>query len=163
MLQVSKVAEDHVLEIRQTPQGPFRTLKSSLHYDRGERLGPFSAAQMAFLPDRYTLQIGIGRHAALDPVDLKFINHSCYPNVVFDLASGSLKALRAIEPGEELRCFYPATEWRMAEPFDCHCGERRCLGRISGAADLDPKILFNYALAAHVRELLLAAKPGLWY
>jgi hypothetical protein len=46
-------------------------------------------------------------------------NHSALP-----------PAPRAREPGDELRCFYPSTEWAMAEGFDCKCGAPECLGFI---------------------------------
>lgn len=63
------------------------------------------------------------------------VNHSCNPNVAFDLSStyspdsdeGStwcLKSLsRPIKAGEPLTFFYPSTEWDMDRGFDCACGE----------------------------------------
>jgi hypothetical protein len=63
------------------------------------------------------------------------VNHSCNPNVAFDLSSlyspesdiastWHLKSLsRPIKAGEPLTFFYPSTEWDMDRGFDCACGE----------------------------------------
>ena len=67
--------------------------------------------------------------------------------VVADKADG----LRA---GEELTCFYPSTEWHMAQPFECRCGESVCRGQITGARDMSEKDLNSYWLNAHIEELL---------
>ncbi|KAI5454372.1 hypothetical protein NCC49_004427 [Naganishia albida] len=81
--------------------------------------------------------------------DLLFVNHSCTPNVAFDLshprsseqsASATyppewhLRTLsRPVAKGEALTFFYPSTEWDMGAPFACACGESNCLGQIQGA------------------------------
>ena len=67
--------------------------------------------------------------------------------VVADKADG----LRA---GEGLTYFYPSTEWHMAQPFECRCGESVCRGQITGARDMSEKDLSNYRLNAHIEELL---------
>lgn len=79
------------------------------------------------------------------------VNHSCHPNVAFDLSepapnasngsfpsSWHLKSLsRPIRAGEPLTFFYPSTEWDMSQGFECQCGEKdKCLGWIRGAKDL---------------------------
>ena len=56
------------------------------------------------------------------------VNHSCDPNVAFDVSSGDksnwrLKALKNISKGESLEFFYPSTEWSMTQPFDCLCNK----------------------------------------
>ena len=61
---------------------------------------------------------------------------------------GGLKA------GDELSFFYPSTEWSMAQPFDCRCGEKECKGRISGAKDTPDEVLQKYWLNPHIEELL---------
>ncbi|KAJ9115225.1 hypothetical protein QFC20_001092 [Naganishia adeliensis] len=81
--------------------------------------------------------------------DLLFVNHSCAPNVAFDLshprssediqneqypAELNLRTLsRPVAKGETLTFFYPSTEWDMGAPFTCACGESNCLGEIQGA------------------------------
>lgn len=67
------------------------------------------------------------------------VNHSCTPNVAFDLShprtsegvensqyptEWNLRTLsRPIAKGETLTFFYPSTEWDMGAPFTCACGE----------------------------------------
>lgn len=81
-------------------------------------------------------------------MDGHIVNHSCEPNVAFDLSSEDqnewhVRALKTIREGETRKClyaipatkytdhlstyaqvtfFYPSTEWDMAQPFDCICG-----------------------------------------
>lgn len=95
------------------------------------------------------------------------VNHSCYPNVAFDVsepASDSdypsrwhLKSLsRPIRAGEPLTFFYPSTEWDMSQGFACACGqgEGRCLGWIRGAKDLPRDVLERQEwINPHVWEL----------
>jgi len=55
------------------------------------------------------------------------VNHSCEPNVAFDLTSTDkekwhARALRDINPGDTLTFFYPSTEWDMEQNFECQCG-----------------------------------------
>ena len=97
------------------------------------------------------LQIGPDEHAEPLPFELRYVNHSCSPNVLFDIDAGRLRALRDIAPGDELVCFYPATEWEMAEPFECHCGSSDCLGFICGAAQLPRALLERHVLSGPVR------------
>jgi len=99
-------------------------------------------------PKRYTsVQCGKGPndHIELNS-DLVYINHSCEPNVCFDLSSPDrsqwqLRALRNIKAGETLEFFYPSTEWNMDQPFKCECGTKSCVGTIQGAKYLSAKVL----------------------
>jgi len=55
------------------------------------------------------------------------VNHSCEPNIAFDLTSADkqkwhARALRDIDPGETITFFYPSTEWDMKQSFECQCG-----------------------------------------
>jgi len=91
--------------------------------------------------------------------DLVYINHSCEPTLVFDMAAWEVRVNPELEdglrPGMELTFFYPSTEWAMAQPFECLCGTERCLGTISGARDLGAAKLGGYYLNAHIEELLV--------
>ncbi|TEB29073.1 SET domain-containing protein, partial [Coprinellus micaceus] len=99
-------------------------------------------------PKRYTsVQCGTGAkdHVELNS-DLVFINHSCDPNVAFDLSSRDpnnwhLRTLKPIKAGKPLGFFYPSTEWDMDQPFKCECGAKSCLGSIQGAKYLSLKQL----------------------
>lgn len=72
---------------------------------------------------RHTLQVGPRAHlgAASDgsAPAWTFLNHSCAPNAYF--RERELVALRALEAGEELTFNYNATEYDLAQPFECHC------------------------------------------
>src|ERR1700678_832557 len=54
-------------------------------------------------PSRHTVQIGTDAHVQPLPGELQLVNHSCDPNVTFDVERMVLRALRNIEAGEELR------------------------------------------------------------
>jgi hypothetical protein len=101
-------------------------------------------------PTRFTLQLDEVTHILLSPEPLWYCNHSCDPNIFFDTEAMEVVCLRDIAEGEELRFFYPSTEWSMAEPFACFCGGPGCLGRISGAADLPDEVLERFRLNNYV-------------
>ena len=131
-----------------------RGVKSLVAFAAGEVLSPFSAAATHNRPSRMTLQVAEGEHIELAPPFLSLINHSCDPNVDFDVAQWRLVALRPIAVGEELTFFYPATEWAMASPFGCVCGSPRCLGWIAGAWQVPQAVLARYHLAPHIARLV---------
>ncbi|KAG7531975.1 hypothetical protein FFLO_03982 [Filobasidium floriforme] len=103
--------------------------------------------------------------------DLLFINHSCEPNVFFDLterparstprqpadfpSSWKLKTLsKGIKKGETLTFFYPSTEWDMGVPFDCLCGSEKCLGKIGGAKHVSSDVLDKQEfINQHIKDL----------
>jgi SET domain-containing protein len=60
-----------------------------------------------------------------DPTILRWVNHSCKPNVrvEFDDGQVSLTAVRIVQRGDELMCDYCATEDYMPIPFLCACGK----------------------------------------
>ncbi|KAF2242292.1 hypothetical protein BU26DRAFT_400657, partial [Trematosphaeria pertusa] len=90
--------------------------------------------------------------------DLVFINHSCRPTLVFDMARWEVRVDPALKgglnAGDELTFFYPSTEWHMAQPFDCRCQAAECRGTISGAKDMSTEVLSRYWLNAHIEEML---------
>lgn len=90
-------------------------------------------------PARSTLQIGPDAHLhplSVDADDERsawcFVNHSCNPNCAVSLRDMALVALRCIQPGEELTFDYCSTEYDMAEPFACGCGDAGCYGEVRG-------------------------------
>ncbi|PSN75599.1 hypothetical protein BS50DRAFT_568204 [Corynespora cassiicola Philippines] len=96
--------------------------------------------------------------------DLVYINHSCRPTLVFDMARWEVRVSDNLEgglkAGDELTFFYPSTEWDMAQPFECRCKEAACRGTISGAKDMDAAVLRKYWLSAHIQELLEEKNGG---
>lgn len=114
----------------------------------------FTAAFRRSAPSRHTLQVGENLHVELSPTELAFVNHGCAPNVAFDVERWVLVTLAPVRAGDELRFFYPSTEWEMQEPFDCRCGAANCLGRIRGARWLRPEQFPAGPVAPHVRARL---------
>jgi len=111
-------------------------------------------------PTYLTVQINADSHILLYPEELQYINHSCDPNVYFDLERMAIICLRDIAAGEEITFFYPSTEWIMIQPFACHCGAAACRGLVQGAAHMDPAVLRQYRLNKHILAKL-AGRPSL--
>jgi len=42
----------------------------------------------------------------------------------------------------------------MAQPFDCFCRSKECLGTISGAKDIPRQVLRKYFLNQHIKQEL---------
>lgn len=146
------------LLVRTQPQLAQQALYSAAAFASGAVVAPFSACAVYREPSRFTLQRDAQEHMLISPEPLRLVNHACDPNVFFDVDQGALVAIAAIAPGDELRYFYPSTEWCMAEPFPCRCGSPRCLGTIRGAADLPAAVLGRYRLSSFIQRSL-AARP----
>jgi SET domain len=131
-----------------------RVLRATVGFAAGSVVASLGVARVVAAPERYSIQVGASRHILPDPDYLRFLNHSCAPNVFVDCAEMSVKAIGCIRPGDSLEYFYPSTEWSMREPFRCECGSSDCLGVIRGAAHLPAETLARYQLADHVRRLL---------
>ena len=69
-----------------------------------------------------------------------------------DTQKMELKTLQSIKAGEELVFFYPSTEWKMKEPFNCICKSPDCLQRIQGAAYLTYDNLVKYRLSEYILD-----------
>jgi len=72
----------------------------------------------------------------IGPVDIRyvttpdnFINHSCDPNLRYDI-DGNVVAARPIRKGEEVFIDYGCFIVNFDEPFNCSCGSHNCRGRI---------------------------------
>jgi hypothetical protein len=129
-------------------------LQASTWHAEGSLLHKFSARERLTQPTYLTVQIDHHQHIHLAPVFLQYINHSCEPNVYFDVSKHKVRCLRDIEAGEELTFFYPSTEWSMVQAFECTCSNPSCLGIIKGAAYLDKNLIKKYKLADHIMEKL---------
>lgn len=127
-----------------------RCLKSRLEFEVGDVLASFSARRHCKKPHRMTVQVGESSHIELAPLCIELINHSCDPNVFFDVTRMEIVALKSIAPRDELTFFYPSTEWQMESPFDCECKTHRCVGRIDGASRLGRVTLSAHRLNAHI-------------
>lgn len=129
-------------------------LRSLQAFATDHPLMSFGAAAVYERPSRKSLQISEHEHIELLPTFLAFINHSCAPNIRFDIEGQRLIATRPIAAGDEVTFFYPSTEWVMAAPFHCHCGSLGCLSWISGASQLPRSVLQGHLLCPHIVRLL---------
>ncbi len=134
-------------------------LKSNNEYQKAEKITTFGSRGIFEIPTYLTVQLDENQHFLLKPIFLQYINHSCDPNVYFDLEKNELIAIKHIEINEELTFFYPSTEWEMTQPFDCHCETSICLKSIKGAKYIASGILTNYKLSSFIenktKELIL--------
>lgn len=81
------------------------------------------------IDEKHVIDANVGGNAA------RWINHACKPNCESDTVGQRvfIKALRRIEPGEELFYDYglvidePYTR-KVKKQFECRCGARRCRG-----------------------------------
>ncbi|KAF9910624.1 hypothetical protein BX616_010820 [Lobosporangium transversale] len=105
-------------------------------------------------PKRYSsVQVSKDSHIELNS-DLVFLNHSCDPSVTLDTDEMKLIAAKDIKKGDALTFFYPSSEWEMDQPFPCWCGSTKCCKSIQGAKFLSTKVIDQYYVASHIRELL---------
>jgi hypothetical protein len=118
--------------------GEFRVVAQK-HIPAGGRLFAVEGEQTK-VPTRFSVQVDATvhldlpeGHASEELMDLfywRFTNHSCSPNA--HLCGRVFRALRSIEPWQEITFNYNTTEYEMAEPFGCHCGTDRCAGQVRG-------------------------------
>ena len=137
-----------------------KLLVATSGFAKGQVLSRFGAGEYLACPDRLSVQIGRTLHIILDPDYLQYINHSCDPNVFFDVEQREIVCLKDISAGGEVTFFYPSTEWSMRQPFDCHCQSSTCLKRIAGAAHMDEEVLRGYRLSRHVLSALEQRRSG---
>jgi hypothetical protein len=115
----------------------------------GKAFHKISGYEIITSPTRTSIQIN--KHEHIEELSrLAYLNHSCDPNVLMDFSRVELRAVRDIEPGEELTFFYPSTEWDMCTPFQCLCGSSQCLKRITGARYLSLNVLSRYFINQHI-------------
>lgn len=148
-----RVAGDARIDVLKNNDGYSRAV-AAVAIGEGEVLAPFGARETLATPNYLTVQTGPETHILLSPEHLQYINHSCDPNVFFDTTRMEIVALRDIPAGEEVRFFYPSTEWTMDRAFDCLCGSSACIGRIAGADQLDADALQRYAFNQHILDRL---------
>jgi hypothetical protein len=131
-----------------------QSLHATVSFTAGDIITKFGAAAIHKQASYLTIQIGKGKHIELLPTFLQYTNHCCEPNVFFDTTTMELICLLPIYPNDELRFFYPSTEWEMAQPFVCNCGCSNCLQLINGAANLSAATLSNYKLSDFILHQL---------
>ena len=127
----------------------------------GDNIVAFNASKIVDTPNYLTVQVSEHKHIHLSPEYLQYVNHCCEPNVLFNTTTMQLECISDIEAGEELRFFYPATEWRIAQQFICNCGKPSCVGLIQGAADTPTEVLNKYKLTDFIKSMAARYKAFL--
>ena len=129
-----------------------KSLHAAVSFAPGDIISNFSAGVTQSFATYLTVQTGADRHITLMPEFLQYINHSCVPNVFFDTTTMQVVCLTALQPGDEFTFFYPSTEWEMAQPFVCNCGNAACLQLINGASHLSVQTLSKYKLTDFIKQ-----------
>ena len=155
-----RTVSNHVIaERRQQITNDQNALFATQSFQPGEVIADFSAGTIAAEPTYLTVQVGIRKHITLQPEFLQYINHSCEPNVFFNTTTMQLVALKEIQTEEEMTFFYPSTEWKMTQSFNCYCGSTQCLGKIKGAAFLSREAQEKYQFTDFIQQQL-AKRPA---
>ena len=128
------------------------SLHAAVSFAPGDIICNFSAGITQSYATYLTVQTGADMHITLIPEFLQYTNHSCAPNVFFNTTNMELVCLQQIQPGDELTFFYPSTEWDIAQPFVCNCGNTGCLQLITGASHLSVETLSKYKLTDFIRQ-----------
>jgi len=119
--QEGELIHEVAFEREITEQDPLRT-------DEGERI------------DHCTYQDG---RVMLVAYPYRHMNHSCDPNAYYEYRESTpiAKALRRIEPGEEVTVDYLVNN-PGGQSWQCHCGSKRCRG-LTGTSFFDLPIEFQ--------------------
>jgi SET domain len=150
-----RIISNHgIAEMRQKVSNEQNALFALQSFQPGEVIAEFRAGTIAAEPTYLTVQVDVGKHITLQPEFLQYINHSCDPNVFFDTTLMQLVALKELRAGDEMTFFYPSTEWKMTQSFNCYCGSDNCLGEIKGAAYLSGDITKQYRFTDFIQQQL---------
>ena len=145
------ISKHHFANVLQDKSTRQKSLHAAVSFSPGDLICHFKAGITQSFATYLTVQTGSDRHITLMPEFLQYINHSCAPNVFFDTGSMELICLKPLQPGDELTFFYPSTEWEMAQPFVCNCGDADCLQLINGASHLSIETLAKYRLTDFIK------------
>lgn len=143
---------DSLFEMRKCDETGYKSVIAKKHIKPYTVLSEIKYKEILINPTRFTIQVGEKQHLLLKPNLLQYINHSCNPNVFFDLKMMELISLKNIECGEEVVFFYPSTEWKMVEPFKCICGNNNCLKQIKGAFILTSDSITKHMLSDCIKH-----------
>lgn len=149
-----RISHHGIAEVRQKIVNEQNALFALRSFQPGDVIADFSAGTIAAEPTYLTVQVGDAKHITLQPEFLQYINHSCAPNVFFNTTTMQLVALKEIQREEEMVFFYPSTEWKMTQSFNCYCGSPACLGEIRGAKFLSKQVLKQYRLTDFIQQKL---------
>lgn len=142
--------ESNRVDLKLNQENGQKALFAKRRFIANESIVEIASSVIYKSPSYLTIQIGDAQHIAIEPEYLQFLNHSCDPNCFPDFDQRKLIALKKIEVGEELRYFYPSTEWSMDRPFLCNCESDRCLSMINGAKYLPMETLSKYQISSYI-------------
>lgn len=149
LIQASNFAE-----VKQSDITGQKALYATLSFNSGDILYTYEVQDVLPKPNYLSIQSDDFEHLMLNPHYLHWIDHSCEPNVFFDLPNKTLVCIQQIKPGDKLTFFYPSTDWDMIQPFKCHCKANSCLDLIQGAYHLQPEVLSKYKLSSFIQAKL---------
>jgi len=150
------VFSEDIAEVRQATESGAKSLFAKQSFQPGDVLSKFYPEAILSSATYLTIQLDDKEHISILPEYLRYTNHSCAPNIFFDTAKLEVVCLRPVAVGEEMTFFYPSSEWDMAQPFECCCGTKECLGTIQGAKHLSNEVLKNYTLTDYIQHKLKA-------
>ena len=102
-----------------------------------ERLGEHQKRQSAQIEEGFYL-------VSSKPGPGDFINHSCDPNAGLD-GQVVIRAMRDIEPGEEVTIDYAMVDGDPRDDFECLCGSPICRHTVTGNDWMLPDLQKRYA------------------
>ncbi|MEA5581763.1 SET domain-containing protein-lysine N-methyltransferase [Nodularia harveyana UHCC-0300] len=149
-----KIAVSSFAEIWECRKTEAKSLHATIEFLPGDIIHQIEVKEYLKKPNYLSVQIDDEQHIMLAPEFLQYLNHSCDPNVFFNMAEMKIVCLKKIEIGEEMMFFYPSTEWSMSQSFDCCCGSEKCLNKIQGSAYLPLDILTKYKLSEYIQSTL---------
>jgi len=146
------VSNNGFAEVWKNPTTGQQSLHATASFNPGDVICSFHAGTTTSEATYLTVQIDDQKHITLQPEFLQYINHSCSPTVFFDTTDMQLVCLSELNPGDEFTFFYPSTEWKMVQPFNCYCGFNNCLKNIQGASYLSKEVLARYRLTDFIKR-----------
>jgi hypothetical protein len=155
------ISQHENCEVKQNKENQQHGLFANAAFKNGDVIVAFNASKIVDTPNYLTVQVSEHKHIHLFPEYLQYVNHCCEPNVLFNTTTMQLECISDIETGEELRFFYPATEWKIAQQFVCNCGKPSCVGLIQGAADTSTEVLNKYKLTDFIKSMAARYKAFL--
>ena len=146
------ISTHEIGEIKQEKSSGAKAFFSKKNFAAREIITVFEIKEIFAIPTYLTIQLSENKHIHINPEFLQFTNHSCNPNVFFDIDSMQLICVKDITAGDEFCFFYPSAEWDMAQAFECKCGSSDCLKIIKGAKYIDQNILSKYQLTSFIQS-----------
>ncbi len=102
----------------------------------------------------------------LDPsptCPLRYLNHSCEPNIARTADAVTFVAMRDIAPNEQLTCDYSTLEVNPDWHMDCKCGAAHCRGVVGAIQSLPDELLETYGryLPPFMMDLFKRSHPNI--